>query len=324
MADDNKLVAEIRTSSARARPARSAPPARSPPSSTATAPSPQHVTPAGPRGLPAHPQGERGPRARHRRAPASSRWSRTSSATRCARSSSTSTSSSSARARRSPSTSPCTSRASPLPARIAALDANTLLARGRGHATSRRASSSRSRASRTGTQILAKDVELPEGSTLLSDPEALVVNVDRRGRAGPGRGRRDRRAGDVVAETAESAAARGHRTSAAASERASDGAPLDETAAWATPGSSSGSAIPGPSYAGNRHNVGPDGARRARRPRLGGSFKRHKARTRRSPRAALVPGGPKLVLGEAEQLHEPLGRPGRRAAALLLARARRG
>ncbi|MGN6503025.1 MAG: 50S ribosomal protein L25/general stress protein Ctc, partial [Pseudolysinimonas sp.] len=28
-----------------------------------------------------------------------------------------------------------------------------------------------------GTQILAKDVTLPEGSSLVSDPETLVVNV---------------------------------------------------------------------------------------------------------------------------------------------------
>ena len=38
-------------------------------------------------------------------------------------------------------------------------------------------SRSRSRASTVGTQILAADVTLPEGTTLRTDPEMLVVNV---------------------------------------------------------------------------------------------------------------------------------------------------
>ena len=67
---------------------------------------------------------------------------------------------------------------------------------------------------------------------------------------------------------------------------------------------------PGPGYAGNRHNVGQmvlAELATACRPRF-----KSTAPTRASPRAASVPGGPRFVLAKPEQLHEPVGRPGRR------------
>ena len=54
-----------------------------------------------------------------------------------------------------------------------------------------------------GTQILASDLVLPSGSTLLTDPETLIVNITSaptaaaRGRAGRGRGRGRHRARGV-------------------------------------------------------------------------------------------------------------------------------
>ncbi|QHC66104.1 50S ribosomal protein L25/general stress protein Ctc [Rathayibacter oskolensis] len=55
-----------------------------------------------------------------------------------------------------------------------------------------------------GTQILAKDIELLDNATLLTDPDALVVNVTAEVEQDLGEGEDEAPAtGDVVAETAE-------------------------------------------------------------------------------------------------------------------------
>ena len=62
------------------------------------------------------------------------------------------------------------------PGTIAALDANTLSVEAEATHIPERLTVD-VEGLEEGTQILAKDVELPEGSTLLSDPETLVVNI---------------------------------------------------------------------------------------------------------------------------------------------------
>jgi large subunit ribosomal protein L25 len=59
---------------------------------------------------------------------------------------------------------------------IAALDANTLSVEAEATHIPERLTVSIEGAEE-GTQIFAKDIELPEGSTLISDPDTLVVNV---------------------------------------------------------------------------------------------------------------------------------------------------
>ncbi|KQQ04264.1 50S ribosomal protein L25 [Rathayibacter sp. Leaf185] len=54
-----------------------------------------------------------------------------------------------------------------------------------------------------GTQILAKDIELLDNATLLTDPEALVVNVTAEVEQDLGEDDETPASGDVVAETAE-------------------------------------------------------------------------------------------------------------------------
>jgi len=58
-------------------------------------------------------------------------------------------------------------------------------------------------AAEAGTQIFAKDIELPSGSTLISDPETLVVNVVVPGEVDLGEDSETEAAAEPAAESAE-------------------------------------------------------------------------------------------------------------------------
>ena len=202
---------------------------------------------------------------------------------------------------------------------IAALDANTLSVEAEATHIPERLTVNIEGAEE-GTQIFAKDIELPEGSTLISDPDTLVVNVfvpavvdlgeaaaaeaaeaaegeeGCRGRGCRGRGgcrgrRRQVRRGRGVAL---------RRLIVAAED------------VWLVAGLGN----PGPGYAGHRHNVGQmalaelaDRVGAARR----ATFKNHKANASVAE-ARIAPGGAKLVLAKPNTFMNLSGGP---VAALL-------
>ena len=249
---------------------------------------------------------------------------RTSSATRSSRSSSTSTWSSCTRARRSPSTSTCTSRARPPPRPSS--PPTTPACSSRSLATDIPESITVSvEGLKAGTQILAGEVELPEGA----DPGHRRRGAGRqrhraglrrgpRGRARRGRGRGRHRARGARARRPRGRRRRGRRRGREGlrrgltrlgpaarcttrqgpvrTDRALSASP-GATAYWSgerlrDPGSSSGWATPARRYAGNRHNVGAMVVDELAR-RHGSQLRTHKARARRRRRcgSAPVPGG---------------------------------
>ena len=72
---------------------------------------------------------------------------------------------------------PISSSASPPPARSPNHDANTVLARGRGHAHPASASRLDVEGLEEGTHITAADLTLPKGASLIVDPETLIVAI---------------------------------------------------------------------------------------------------------------------------------------------------
>ena len=190
MADDNKLVAEVRDPFGKGAARKIRAVGKIPAVIYGHGTEPQHVTLPGPRDRPHPAQGEPGARARHRgQDPARARQGRAEGPG--------APDHRAHRPHRRPqgreghrSTCPCTSRASRFPGTIVDLDANTLpLEVEATHIPESVVVDVEGL--EEGTQILAKDVELPKGSTLITDPETLVVDVTR---PPPGRpGRRARR-----------------------------------------------------------------------------------------------------------------------------------
>ena len=230
----------------------------------------------------------------------SSRSSRTCRRTRCARSSSTSTSSSYARASGSRSTCPCTSRANRRPASSVNQDANTIsLEVEATHIPENVVISIEGL--EEGSQIHAKDVALPAGATLVSDPETLIVGIT----------------GETAQDLGEETAAEAAAEPAGAEEppprppprppSSTDPPRVDDH--WLVVGLGN----PGPGYAGNRHNVGQMVLAAARGPGIARAS-RTTRRTPRSPRGAATPAGPKLVLAKPNSFMNLSGGP---VAALL-------
>ena len=155
---------------------------------------------------------------------------------------------------------------------------------------------------RAGTQILASDLKLPEGSSLAIDPEALIVNITAAQSVEAAEAELAEAEAEAGIEPTVAESSRGRGAGRRAGARARERLIRSPRTLPCPRGWWSGWATPGPAYAGHRHNIG---------------FRVVEELARRTNTRFSAPRGMRAEVGEAR-----LGPPGPDSVRLILAKSR--